>query len=310
MFPQNKDIKLGIVGLSIGNGHPYSWSAIFNGYDEYYMQNSPFPVIYDYLRQQDFPRNCIHGAKVTHIWCDKKEDAIQVSKATFIPNIVDNLEDLIGRVDAVLLARDDAENHLGMSLPFLKSGIPIFIDKPIAYDRQTAKSIFDAALTPNHIFTCSSLRFAQEFILTENDRAHIGKIGYIHAMVPKSWLKYSVHVIEPIYQIIGFDKSQTGIRTSCNKIGNNVFIEFNESITCSIQVVEKINAPISITVCGESGNKVLVFTDSFNAFKASLLYFLDVLKGNVANIPVEETLKIVNIIENGKQNKSINDENL
>ena len=24
-------LKLGIIGLSEGNGHPYSWSAIFNG---------------------------------------------------------------------------------------------------------------------------------------------------------------------------------------------------------------------------------------------------------------------------------------
>jgi hypothetical protein len=29
----SKKIKLGIIGASKGNGHPYSWSAIFNGYD-------------------------------------------------------------------------------------------------------------------------------------------------------------------------------------------------------------------------------------------------------------------------------------
>ena len=27
-------IKTGINGISSGNGHPYSWAAIVNGYDE------------------------------------------------------------------------------------------------------------------------------------------------------------------------------------------------------------------------------------------------------------------------------------
>ena len=31
-------LKLGVIGLSEGNGHPYSWSAIFNGYDSVEME--------------------------------------------------------------------------------------------------------------------------------------------------------------------------------------------------------------------------------------------------------------------------------
>ena len=30
-------LNLGVIGLSEGNGHPYSWSAIFNGYDSVEM---------------------------------------------------------------------------------------------------------------------------------------------------------------------------------------------------------------------------------------------------------------------------------
>ena len=32
-----KDINLGLIGISEGNGHPYSWSAIINGYNEAYL---------------------------------------------------------------------------------------------------------------------------------------------------------------------------------------------------------------------------------------------------------------------------------
>ena len=38
-------LKLGVTGLSSGNGHPYSWAAIINGYDKSEMAKCPFPVI-------------------------------------------------------------------------------------------------------------------------------------------------------------------------------------------------------------------------------------------------------------------------
>ena len=34
VFPLgDKELRIGILGMTSGNGHPYSWSAMFNGYD-------------------------------------------------------------------------------------------------------------------------------------------------------------------------------------------------------------------------------------------------------------------------------------
>ena len=70
---------------------------------------------------------------VSHIWTQDIKISRHIAKTTFIPNVVSNYEDMIGHVDGILLARDDAENHLEISKPFLMAGIPIFIDKPLAY---------------------------------------------------------------------------------------------------------------------------------------------------------------------------------
>ena len=43
--------------MSEGNGHPYSWSAIFNGYNRDEMKNCIFPVIPEYLNNQVFPED-------------------------------------------------------------------------------------------------------------------------------------------------------------------------------------------------------------------------------------------------------------
>ena len=45
-FKDPNNIKLGIIGMTEGNGHPYSWSAIFNRYDVDAMtKECPFPGI-------------------------------------------------------------------------------------------------------------------------------------------------------------------------------------------------------------------------------------------------------------------------
>ena len=42
-------MKIGIIGESKGNGHPYSWSAIINGFDSNILDKVPFPAIQNYL---------------------------------------------------------------------------------------------------------------------------------------------------------------------------------------------------------------------------------------------------------------------
>ena len=77
-------LKLGIIGLSEGNGHPYSWSAIVNGdYDSKLMADCGYPVIPAYLGANRDTLG-IEGAKVTHIWTQDKALSQHVSKASKI----------------------------------------------------------------------------------------------------------------------------------------------------------------------------------------------------------------------------------
>ena len=138
-----KIINLGIIGSSEGNGHPYSWSAIFNGYNKKIMENCGYPSIPRYLEKQKFPNDQIKEAKVTHIWTQNKKLSKHISTASKINYVVSNMDDLISKVDAILLARDDAENHIKMSKKFLKAGLPIFIDKPMALSVLEAKKLFN-----------------------------------------------------------------------------------------------------------------------------------------------------------------------
>src|SRR5688572_2099108 len=59
--------------------------------------------------------------------------------------IVPSIEELLTRVDAVLLETNDGRPHAEQALPVLRAGKPLFIDKPIAGSLTDAVRIFDAA---------------------------------------------------------------------------------------------------------------------------------------------------------------------
>src|SRR6185369_11220750 len=101
---RSSEIRLAMLGMIEGNGHPYSWSAIINGYRPDLMAACPYPAIATYLGKQPLETVRIPGARVTHIWTDNPEEAPKVAAASRIENVVQRPEDVIGKVDAVVLA--------------------------------------------------------------------------------------------------------------------------------------------------------------------------------------------------------------
>ena len=45
-------IEIGIIGFSKNNGHPYSFSAIINGYNKTYFKKVGYKFILEYLNKQ------------------------------------------------------------------------------------------------------------------------------------------------------------------------------------------------------------------------------------------------------------------
>ena len=157
-------LKLGLIGMSYGNGHPYSWAAIFNGYDKDKMELCPFKSIPEYLKKETYPDNFLtEYGKVTHIWTQDPIISKQIAEASNIPKTCEHFEEMIGYIDALLLARDDAENHFIYAHKFLSEGIPVYIDKPFALNAASANKLWNTTSFEDQIFTCSALQFAKEF---------------------------------------------------------------------------------------------------------------------------------------------------
>lgn len=295
-----KKLKLGIIGMSEGNGHPYSWSAIFNGFNPTYMKDCPFPAIPEYLAKEKYPENFLGDlAEVTHVWTQNHETSKHIAKASNIEFVVEDLEDMIGKVDAVLLARDDAENHFKYAKPFIEAGLSIYIDKPFALKLKDAENLWSLTKFKDQIFTCSALQFADEFQMDKIDYEQIGEIKAIWATIPKSWNKYAVHIIEPVLKLLPkrgeINKIERLPITNNQIIG--VQVEWRSGIIAQFQTTGNIPSPLLIRIQGSRGYQDLTFSNTFYAFRESLLRFIDVVNGLKPNIEKSFTEEMVKILE-------------
>lgn len=296
-----KELKFGVIGMSEGNGHPYSWSAIFNGYDPKAMSECPFPVIPEYLSRQRFPEDAIPGAKVTEVWAQDRGQAEHIARASRIEHVADDFRDMVGRVDGVLLARDDAENHFDFAAPILDAGIPIYIDKPFALTLSDAERLFERERYPGQIFTCSALRYAREFQIGAAARDELGDIRFVQGTTGKDWERYAVHVIEPALAILG---RQGAIVDSCAWRASGatvVNIRWESGLGATFSTLGSVAAPIALRVIGSKGHRDMTFSNSFAAFKAALEVFVRTVRERQPQIPHEFVLDVVALIEAGRQ---------
>lgn len=296
-------IRLGVIGLSEGNGHPYSWSAIFNGYDPVTMENSGFPVIPRYLEQQTWPEACIPQAKVTAIWTQDVAISRHVARAASIVTVCESLEALAQHADAILLARDDAENHLAHASLFIEQGMPIYIDKPLALSLADLQRLYALERYPGQIFTCSALRYSRELHLDEADREALGEIREITAFTPKSWAKYAIHIIEPVLGLLMENDEPTnfhasGVRSS-NGNAASLGVNWKSGVFTTFHATGDGTGPLMIRVHGTRGWKDLVFTDSFSAFRSALLDFVEGINTRTVRSPRAYNEKIIKILEAG-----------
>jgi predicted dehydrogenase len=120
-------------------------------------------------------------------------------------------EDLLGRVDAVMIESNEGAIHRERAAPFLEVGLPVFVDKPFATTTADARAMVElAARRAAPVISASALRFAAEVqaVLAATDE--IGPIvgADVYAPAPLHPLNpglfhYGVHGVELLYTILG-----------------------------------------------------------------------------------------------------------
>ena len=288
-----KEFKIAMLGMVDENGHPYSWSAMFNNYNKEAMEDCGYPVIPRYLEKQPEETFGVRGAKVTHIWCDDPEDAKKVAKAALIPNILEKPEDAIGQVDAVIIPTDKGWEHVWRAEPFVKAGLPVFIDKPLADNVEDLKVFIKWVKEGAKILSSSSLRYLKEYEPYFTSTYELGNLKYINMTMNKSWERYGIHAMEPVYRLTG--PGYISVQNTGGKDNNIIHLTHERGIDVNIASIYYL-AGSPIKIVGDKDSVTIPTKDSYSAFHKQLDVFVEYLETGVPPYPFEETIELMTII--------------
>lgn len=183
-------IKIGIVGSD--NSHAIQFSQLTN-----------LPEGVNGLK--------IGEAEVVAIWGAQRKRTEEVAREGNIPEVVNYPEDMVGKIDAVMVVLRDGGTHYRFSKPFIEAGIPTFIDKPIECSVENTKRIIELAKEHQTLITSfSTLRYDELTVKLKEELKDKSPITAGCVVGPADLRSeyggiffYGIHVVEFSQEIFG-----------------------------------------------------------------------------------------------------------
>lgn len=212
--------------------------------------------------------------------------------------IVHSIDELLTKVDVVLLETNDGRRHLEQALPVLKAGKRMFIDKPMAASLADAMVIFNAAKHYNvPVFSASSLRYIKG--MDEVKGGSVGKVLGTEAYSPCALEKthpdffwYGIHGVETLFTAMG-----TGCKTVVRVTTTDTDMAigtWNDGRIGSFRGLRAGKPNYGGTVFGE---KATVTLGSYNGYNPLLVEIVKYFQTGIVPVQPEETLEILAFME-------------
>lgn len=287
-------IRTGIAGFSEGNGHPFSFSAIVNGYNESGFAAAGWPVILDYLRRQPGNRFGIGNARITHAWTQDPAYTAKLCAACHIDHNCADISEMSGAIDALIIARDDWESHASLALPFLLSGVPVFVDKPLTLSSSELEE-FIPFLRSGKLMSCSGFRYAAELDAMRLPEPETGDVRLISGTVLNGMAKYGVHLIEAVASLgAAFERPIALTRLKASH--DSFLLHFENGVPFHLDCLGSVCKTFHISVFGKQAHRHFDLHDNFSAFRRTLEHFFTMVSSGIPPIEPAVTIHMMRML--------------
>jgi len=224
------------------------------------------------------------GKKPLDVWCREQN----VRQASSIEQVVEECDCI------VVLSPDNVEMHEELADLPLKSGKPVYIDKPFAPSLAAAKRLFKKAEkhgTP--LMSSSALRFGSGLEKTIQDIGSAA-VNYVAVQGGGVFHIYAIHQLEMLVMLMG-----TGAKKVMQAGGaksNLLIVDFGDGRRGTINLMPGHAFRLSASYGEDKCAVINEMPDFFPRFIEAMLKFFDT---KTAVIPMRQTLEIAALIEAG-----------
>jgi len=252
-----KHLRIGIIGAE--NSHTIGFGKMFN-------IDKKFPA-----------------AEVKYVWGETDEFARKAAEKGNIPIIVKDPQEMLGEIDALIVDHRHAQYHLRAATPFIKEGIPTFIDKPFCYRAAEGKEFL--ALARKHGTPVTSYSTIAQSAATFDIKEQIASMGKINQAVRTGPVEmdskyggiffYGVHIVQALMYMFGEDiervrvtrDGQTGSANLVYKNGLFVTLILKNLAYDWETYVETEDGLIELKSRVEESDPTLAYTDMVEMFR-------------------------------------------
>ncbi len=268
--------KIGFIDHYIDNWHAGNYPKM--------IRESSFKDKYDVALawQETTPE----GKKPLDAWC--KEHNIGMAES--IKQVVKECDCL------VVLSPNNGERHEDLADLPLKTGKPVYIDKPIAPSLAAAKRLFAKAekhSTP--MMSSSALRFGSALVKGLGETIGGQRVRFASARGAGVFHNYAIHQIEMIVMTLGTGAKR--VMQCGNEQSKVMAIDYGDDRRGLINLVP--SQPFQITIqYGDNASLVInEMNDFFQLFIEAMLKFFDT---GVSPVPKAQTLEIAALVQAGQ----------
>ncbi len=283
-FMSNAGKRIGIIGLD--TSHSVAFTKSLNA-------DSPNPVYDGFKVVAAYP----HGSKDIVSSTERIPGYTEQVQKLGV-EIVGSIQDLLNKVDFVMLETNDGRLHLEQAIEIFKAGKTTFIDKPVAASLKDAKSIFNEAKKYKvPVFSSSSLRYATG--MQEIKQGKIGAVSGADTYSPMKFEKthpdlfwYGIHGVEMLFTVMGpgcvsVQRTISEEQEVCTGIWDDGRIGTFRGIKSGKQDYGGI-------AYGKSG---ILHLGPYNGYDPLLIKIIEFFKSGIPPVDERETLAIMAFME-------------
>ena len=235
-------------------------------------------------------------------WTDDPADAPKVAAASLIEQVVEKPEDVIGHVDAAVIATDDGTDHVRRARPFVEAGLPVFIDKPMATTIPELRQMVQWHREGRVLLSTSGMRYAPEM---RADFSALGDLRWITSFTCKTWERYGIHALEAVVPLV--DREFVSVQTIADDGGDIIHITHHTGARITIGAIHDAYGSFgAVHLYGTKGQLALTMKDTYTAFRDQLLAFIELLRTGARPLPFADTVELMAVIIAGRRSREQN----
>jgi predicted dehydrogenase len=288
--PAGGQLRAGIIGLD--TSHVNAFTSIINSPDATGAL-AKMRIVAGYPGGTDIPASRDRVVRFTE---ELRQKGVE---------IVDTISELLAKVDVVLVESVDGRIHFEEAAQVIRSGRPLFIDKPVAGSLADAIAIYE--LAEQHgvpVWSASSIRFSSSIQSLRNNDS-VGEIVGCITWGPCSYQEgipdmffYGIHGIEGLFAVMG-----TGCVSVTRTTGDGVDVLtglWKDGRVGTYRGIRQGKAEFGATAFGTKG---IVTVERASAYREICEEIATCFQTGKVPVSPEETIEIVAFMEAADQSQ-------